>query len=155
MQRDVVITPVSGKAGRTRFVDLGRQFAADVPYFVPQIRSEQIELVHPEKNPFFEHARVQLFVATRGGKDVGRISAHIDELALELPREQGFGPGAGQFGYFDAADETIAHALLEAAEGWLRGQGMTRVLGPISLSIWEEPGLLVKGHDQHSTATVW
>ena len=26
-------------------------------------------------------------------------------------------------------------------------EGMTRVLGPISLSIWEEPGLLVKGQD--------
>tara|TARA_R100001039_G_scaffold36510_1_gene32910 strand:- start:519 stop:1394 length:876 start_codon:yes stop_codon:yes gene_type:complete len=51
------------------------------------------------------------------------------------------------FGYFDAADETVAHALLRAAEDWLRGQGMDRAIGPISMSIWEEPGLLVSGQD--------
>ena len=51
------------------------------------------------------------------------------------------------FGYFDAIDETVAHALLHTAEQWLRDQGMIRVLGPISMAMWEEPGLLVKGHD--------
>ena len=144
---EIVIRPVSGKAGRAAFVDLGRKFAAALPHSVPQLRSEQIELVDPSKNPFFGHARVQLFLAERGGEPVGRISAHIDELALAMPAEQGFGPGTGMFGYFDAEDEQVAHALLHTAESWLRGQGMTRTVGPISLSIWEEPGLLVRGQD--------
>jgi len=141
------IEPVSGKRGRARFVDLGRAFAAQTPHSVPQLRSEQLEMVDPGKNPFFGHARAQLFVATRGGRDIGRISAHIDELALQMPPEQGFGPGAGMFGYFDAADEEAAHALLRAAEQWLANEGMNRALGPISMSIWEEPGLLVRGGD--------
>jgi GNAT superfamily N-acetyltransferase len=144
---NVVVEPVEGKSGRAEFVDIGRAFAAREPHAVPQLRSEQLELVNPAKNPFFGHASHQLFVARRGGAAVGRISAHIDHLALELPREQGFGPGAGMFGYFDAADEAVAHALLRTAEDWLRGQGMDRAIGPISMSIWEEPGLLVKGQD--------
>ncbi len=143
----IVIEPVSGKAGRALFVDTGRRFAAETPHSVPQLRSEQLELVDPGRNPFFGHARAQLFVAKRGGETVGRISAHIDELALEMPPAQGFGPGTGNFGYFDADDEAVAHALLAAAEEWLRGQGMARALGPISMSIWEEPGLLVRGQD--------
>lgn len=143
----IEIEPVSDKRGRAAFVDLGRAFSDRLPHFVPQIRSEQIELVDPDKNPFFGHARVQLFIARAGGRPVGRISAHIDELALAMPAEQGFGPGTGFFGYFDAEDEAVARALLTAAEGWLAGEGMKRVLGPISLSIWEEPGLLVKGQD--------
>ena len=57
------------------------------------------------------------------------------------------GPGTGNWGLFEAANEEVAHALIAHAEAWLRDQGMTRVLAPISLSIWEEPGLLVKGHD--------
>ena len=57
------------------------------------------------------------------------------------------GPGTGNWGLFEAADEAVAQALIARAEHWLRDQGMTRVLAPISLSIWEEPGLLVKGHD--------
>lgn len=148
---EIVIEAVSGKKDRARFVDLGRAFAAKVPHSVPQLRSEQLELVDPERNPFFAHASHQFFIATRTGRDVGRISAHIDHLALELPVEQGMGPGTGMFGYFDAEDENVAKALLAAAEEWLRGQGMTQVLGPISLSIWEEPGLLVKGHDHSPT----
>jgi len=143
----IIIEPVTGKKGRAEFVDLGRRFADRVPHNVPQLRSEQLELVDPGKNPFFGHAEAELFIARRGGEAVGRISAHIDHLALAMPAEQGFGPGTGNFGYFDAVDEAVAHALLAAAEDWLRQQGMTRSLGPISLSIWEEPGLLVRGQD--------
>lgn len=147
----IEIRTVSGKAGRDAFVELGRSFAARVPHSVPQLRSEQRELIDPAKNPFFGHASVELMIAERGGRPVGRISAHIDHLASTMPGEQGFGPGTGFFGYFDAEDEAVAQALLAAAEQRLRDWGMTRALGPISLSIWEEPGLLVRGHDHAPT----
>lgn len=148
---NIEIRAVSGKGGRAAFVDCGRAFAARVPHAVPQLRSEQLELIDPDRNPFFGHARVELLLAFRGGRPVGRISAHVDELALAAPAEQGFGPGTGLFGYFDAEDEGVARALLAAAEARLRGWGMTRALGPVSLSIWEEPGLLVRGHDHAPT----
>nr|WP_209348515.1 N-acetyltransferase [Pontixanthobacter sp. CEM42] len=147
----IVITPVTSKADRKAFVDLGQRFAAATPHSVRQLRSEMLELIDPDKNPFFEHARVRLMIAYRNGRPVGRISGHIDELALELPPKQGMGPGTGMFGYFDAEDEEVGQALLAAAEDWLRGQGMTRVIGPISLSVWEEPGLLTFGHDHAPT----
>jgi hypothetical protein len=51
----------------------------------------------------------------------------------------------------DAEDEDVATALIATAEDWLRGEGMTRVLGPISMSIWEEPGLLIEGYDHPPT----
>ena len=143
----IVIEQVGGKRGRAEFVDLGRRFAAETPHAVPQLRSEQLELLDPAKNPLFEHAEAQLFVARRGGGAVGRIAACIDRIVLEMSPDQGFGPGTGLFGYFDAADEATAKALLTAAEDWLRANGMATVLGPISLSMWEEPGLLVAGHD--------
>lgn len=147
----IVIEPVSGKKGRAAFVDYGRVAAAREPHAVPQLRSEQLELVDPDRNPFFGHATAQLFMAFRGGRPVGRISAHIDHLALELPPAQGMGPGTGMFGYFDAEDEEVGRALLARVEQWNREQGMTRVLGPISMSIWEEPGLLVRGQDHAPT----
>lgn len=143
----ISIEAVEGKRGRAQFVDLGREFAAKVPNYVPQLRAELLELVNPDKNPFFGHGTAQLFIAYRGGQAVGRISAHYDELALGMPPEQGFGPGTGNFGYFDAADEGVGAALLGRAEQWLREKGMTRSVGPISLAMWEEPGLLVRGQD--------
>ena len=144
---EIRIETVSDKKSRKAFVDLGRDFQAQVPHSVPQLRSEMLELITPGKNPFFGHADVELFIAYQGNVPVGRISAHIDNLALQLPLEQGFGPGTGMFGYFDAADEGTARALLSHAEASLKARGMSRVLGPISMSVWEEPGLLVRGHD--------
>ena len=58
------------------------------------------------------------------------------------------GTGTGQWGLFEAADADVAAVLIRAAENWLRAQGMTRALGPFSISIWDEPGLLIKGFDE-------
>jgi len=144
---ELVITPVSSKADRAAFVDCAYRLNAADPNWVANLRSEEISKFTPGKNPFFEHARVQLFLAKRGDRVVGRISAHIDELALSQPVEQGMGPGTGNWGAIEAEDQTIAHALIARAEEWLREQGMTRVLAPMNLSIWEEPGIQVLGHD--------
>lgn len=147
----VTVTPVAGKGDFNAFVDLAYRLNRDDPNWVPPLRSEVVELLTPGKNPFHDHARVQYFLARRDGRVAGRISAHIDELALAQPPEQGMGPGTGNWGLFEAEDEEVAGALIAAAEEWLRGQGMTRILAPISLSVWEEPGLLVKGHDHPPT----
>ena len=144
---EISVEPVAGKHDFDAFVDLAYRLNADDPNWVPPLRAEVVELLTPGKNPFHEHAKVQLFLARRAGEVVGRISAHYDELALAQPPEQGMGPGTGNWGLLEAEDEAAAHALIAKAEEWLRNRGMTRVLAPISLSIWEEPGLLVKGHD--------
>ncbi len=148
---DVIIAPVSGKKDLNAFIDLAYRLNADDPNWVPPLRGEVVELLTPGKNPFHEHATMQLFLARRGGKIVGRISAHIDHLALAQPVEQGMGPGTGNWGMLEAEDEQTAHALIAQAEQWLRDQSMTRVLAPLSLSVWEEPGLLVKGSDHPPT----
>ena len=145
------IRPISSKADRKKFVDLPFRLYKDDPNWVPPLKGEALGLITPEKNGWFSHAEAQLFLAERGDKVVGRISAHIDTLALTMPAAQGFGPGCGQFGLFDAEDENTAKALINAAEGWLRNKGMTKVLGPISMSIWEEPGLLIQGYDHPPT----
>ena len=147
----ISVTPVSGKADLEAFIDLPFRLYAQDPHWVPPLRGEVRELLTPGKNPFFEHASVQLFLARRGDAVVGRISAHIDRLALAQPVEQGSGPGTGNWGMMEAEDAGVMAALIERAEDWLRGQGMTRVLAPLSLSVWDEPGLLVKGFDHSPT----
>ena len=148
---EVVITPVSSKADRTAFVDYAYRINANDSAWVPPLHMEAVELVTPGKNPFFEHADVQLFLARRGGTIVGRISAHIDHLAVAMDPVQGMGPGTGNWGLLEAEDEAVAKALIARAEDWLREKGMTRVLAPISMSIWEEPGQLVRGFEQSPT----
>lgn len=150
-QSQLSITPVMTKTDRKAFVDLPYRLHAGNPCWVPPLRMEALELVTPGKNPFFDHARVEHLLARRGGAVVGRISAHIDELALAMDPAQGMGPGTGNWGMLEAEDQGVAEALIAAAETWLKAQGMHRVLAPISMSIWEEPGQLTMGFDQPPT----
>ncbi|MBN8808375.1 MAG: N-acetyltransferase [Sphingomonas sp.] len=147
----VTIRPIDSKADRKKFVDLPFRLYENDPNWVPPLKGEALGLITPEKNGWYSHAKAQLFLAEEDGRVVGRISAHIDTLALTMPADKGFGPGVGQWGLMDAEREDIFTALLAAAEGWLRDQGMTRALGPISQSIWEEPGLLIEGYDHPPT----
>ncbi|MBS0481301.1 MAG: N-acetyltransferase [Proteobacteria bacterium] len=150
-EQDLFITPVVTKADRAAFVDLAYRLNAGDPAWVPPLRMEALELVTPGKNPFFDHADVELMLARRQGRVVGRISAHIDHLAIGQPPQQGMGPGTGNWGLLEAEDEGVARALISRAEQWLRQQGMTRVLAPLSMSVWEEPGQLTKGFDHSPT----
>ncbi|MBZ0217969.1 MAG: hypothetical protein K8F25_15530 [Fimbriimonadaceae bacterium] len=97
-----------------------------------------------KKAPFFKHGEAHFWIAWRDGEAVGRISAQID---YAQPAEA-FG-NAGLFGCLDAIDDIeVTRALLEAAESWLHDKGHDRALGPFLLTINEEPGLLVDGHDE-------
>jgi len=143
MNGTLAIRPVETKADRKQFVDFAWEVYRDDPYWVPPLKDEVYGLLDPNKNPWFGHGRARLWLATRAGKVVGRISAQVDDLVQEH-----MAPGTGQWGMFEALDGETAAELISTAEGWLRDQGMTRALGPISISIWDEPGLLIKGFEQ-------
>jgi len=147
----ITLRPVHTKRDRKAFVDLPFRLYRDDPNWVPPLKGEALGLITPEKNGWYSHAKAQLFLAERDGRPVGRVSAHVDTLALTMDAGRGFGPGIGQWGLFDAEDAETGAALIAAAEDWLRTQGLTRALGPISQSIWEEPGLLVEGYDHPPT----
>ena len=150
-EASVTIHPVAGKADLREFVDLAYRLNRGDPAWVPPLKGEVHALLTPGKNPWFEHGRARYFLARRDGRVVGRISAHIDDLALAQPAQQGMGPGTGNWGLLEAEDEAAARALIDAAEDWLRAQGMTRALGPLSISIWDEPGLLIEGYEEPPT----
>jgi hypothetical protein len=143
----VTIRPVVTKKDRKAFVDFAWEVYKNDPAWVPPLKDEVHGLITPGKNPWFEHAKAQLWLAERGGKIVGRISAQVDELVQDH-----MGQGTGQWGMFEVLDAQAAEALIVTAEQWLRQQGMTRALGPISLSIWDEPGLEIEGFEQPPTA---
>ena len=143
MSADIIIRPVATKPDRKAFVDFAWEVYKDDPSWVPPLKDEVHGLLDPKKNPWFGHGRARLWLARRGGTIVGRISAQVDDLV-----QVHMAPGTGQWGMFEALDGEAAAALIATAEDWLREQGMTRALGPISISIWDEPGLLIEGFDE-------
>lgn len=143
----LTIRPVENKKDKKAFVDFAWEVYRDDPAWVPPLKDEVHGLITPGKNPWFEHAKAKLWLAERGGKTVGRISAQVDALVQEH-----MGQGTGQWGFLDALDEAAAQALIATAEDWLREQGMKTALGPVSLSIWDEPGLEIEGFAEPPTA---
>jgi hypothetical protein len=143
----VTIRRVETKKDKKAFVDLAWEVYKNDPAWIPPLKDEVHGLITPGKNPWFEHAKAQLWLAERGGKVVGRISAQVDDLV-----QQHMGPGTGQWGMFEVLDADAAAALIGTAEDWLREHGMKRALGPVSLSIWDEPGLEIEGFQEPPTA---
>ena len=136
------IVPVEGRQGLRQFIRLPWSIYADDPAWVPPLLLERSEHLS-KRNPFFEHAKCKFWLAYRGGRPVGRISAQVDQLHLQLYEDS-----TGFFGLLEAEDEAETfRVLMNTAETWLRDQGMRRVLGPFNLSINQECGLLVKGFD--------
>jgi hypothetical protein len=142
--RPVEIRPVASRRDLDDFIGLpSRLYSQGHPGFVQPLRFERREALTPGKNPFFEHAEAQLFLARRDGEPVGRISAQIDRLYLERYRD-----ATGHFGFIDAIDDpALFRDLLSTAEGWLKAKGMKRAVGPFSFSTNEEVGLLIDGFD--------
>ncbi|QDP19842.1 N-acetyltransferase [Sphingomonas xanthus] len=143
MTAPLTIRKVADKADRKRFVDFAWTVYRDDPYWVPPLKDEVHGLLDPKRNPWFGHGRAELWLALRGDRVVGRISAQVDELVQQHMR-----PGTGQWGMFEALEPEVAAALIATAESWLREQAMVRAIGPMSISIWDEPGLLIKGFRQ-------
>jgi GNAT superfamily N-acetyltransferase len=151
MSQTVTVRPITTKADKKAFVNLPFRLYAEDPAWVPPLKDESMGLITPGKNPFFEHAEAQLFLAERDGEVVGRISASIDHAWTPMPADKGGGADSGNWGYLDAEDQEVARLLIAKAEDWLRDHGVKRSIGPISMSIWEEPGLLIEGYDHPPT----
>ena len=147
MASKLIVRPVETKADKKAFVNLAWDVYRDDPAWVPPLKDEVHGLITPGKNPWFEHAKAKLWLAERDGKPVGRISAQVDELVQEH-----MGQGTGQWGMLETLDKEAAAVLIASAETWLREQGMTSSMGPISLSIWDEPGLEIEGFEEPPTA---
>jgi hypothetical protein len=143
MSAAIDVSPVADRSDLAAFIQLPKRLYRGQKGYVAPLDMERGEALSPKTNPYFDHADVQLFLARRDGKVVGRISAQVDKLHIEK-----YGDRTGQFGFLDAEDDpAIFAALTEAAEAWLMGKGMTRALGPLSFSTNEETGLLVNGFD--------
>jgi GNAT superfamily N-acetyltransferase len=137
---------VAGRRDRDAFIELPYRLRRHDPQWVPPLRFERRQFLDRSKNPWFEHAEVELLLAEREGEVVGRISAQIDRRWDEFQ-----GGADGMFGFFDAEeDPEVAAALLDSAASWLRERGRERMLGPMDFTTNDECGLLIEGYEEPS-----
>lgn len=142
VSRAIEITPVTTRKDISQFIRLPKRLYADDANWICPLDLEQKDRLFGN-NPFFQHADVQAWIATRNGNTVGRITAQIDHLHEECQGEK-----VGYFGMLEVEnDRDVVTALQATAETWLKQRGMKKIQGPFNLSINEEVGLLIEGFD--------
>lgn len=128
---------------RREFFELPYCLYAREPNWVAPLRFERRQHIDPKKNPFFEHAEVEFFLARRNGRVVGRISAHVDRNLNAFQDNRW-----GLFGFFECEnDPEAARALVGAAARWNAERGRDRMVGPMSFTTNDECGLLIEGYE--------
>ena len=65
---------VDGKSDQEQFIRMPWRLYENDHNWVPPLLYDRRQLLSP-KNPFFEHARMKAWIAFRGSRPVGRISA--------------------------------------------------------------------------------
>jgi len=139
----VTIRPVENRALLEEFLHLPWDIYRDDPCWVPPLLPEQRRFLDPRRGPFFEIGEACYFLAYRGSRPVGRITAQVN-YAYDRHHDS----HTGFFGFFEChPDPEAARALCEAAGEWLARRGKTRMVGPLNFSVYDEMGLLVEGFD--------
>jgi GNAT superfamily N-acetyltransferase len=143
MMSDLTIRVMKTPSEREIFITFPWKVYKDNPYWVPPLINERKHFLDPEKNPFFEHAEAEYFMAFRGGEPVGTIAAFTNSVYNEFQDVN-----VGYFGFFEVFDDReAAHALLKAAEDWARKAGHDAIMGPAQFSTNDEAFLLIDGFD--------
>jgi GNAT superfamily N-acetyltransferase len=141
-QNGITVRPVSGRGDFKKFIGYAYERNRGDGHWVPPLRIGESERLRPKKNPFFAHADVQLLLAFRDGRMVGRIAAIDDHLHNQTHRDN-----LAAFGFFEAEDADAGRALLATVEAWARDRGRGAVRGPLNPSLNESAGLLIDGFD--------
>src|SRR2546428_5178133 len=139
----VKVRQVESESDKMRFIKLPWKIYGGDKYWVPPLIFDVRNNLNPDKNPFFEHAEVELFLAERDGELAGRIAAIKNDNHNKFHKDK-----TGFFGFFETIDDQeVSDRLLETACEWCRNKGFDTIIGPVNPSINDECGLLVDGFD--------
>ncbi len=120
-------------------------YGADTLYVSP-LKADLKRFLDLDENPLFADGTSDLayFTAHRGGRVVGRITAHEHGASNALHDQR-----LGYFGYFDCADDAeVATALLERAQDWCRARGLSRIMGNFNLTAMQQIGVMTDHFDK-------
>jgi hypothetical protein len=139
----VTTRTVKNRADLDRFAKLPFRLYQDDPNWVPPLVSDLKKTLTPGRNPFWNHAERELFLATRNGTVVGRVAAIVDRNYNSYHQSK-----LAFFGYFETEnDPEAANALLDAASGYARTRGLTNIYGPANPSLNDEVAMLIEPFD--------
>lgn len=154
----IKVVPANTVKQKKAFMLLPHEIYKNNPYWVAPLKTDMRYMFginnfadsllgNKGKHAFYEYGQMQLFLAYKGNKLVGRIAAINNDRYNEYHPNEG---GVGFFGFFDFInDQEVANALLDRAKAWLKERGLTKMQGPASPSSSYDFGLLTDGFDDY------
>jgi GNAT superfamily N-acetyltransferase len=115
--------------------------------WVPPLVSDVYRTLHRDKNPVFEYAEAEYWLACKDGKPAGRIVGIINPKV-----EEKWGTKYARFGWIEFIEDIeVAAALLHTVEAWAAERGMEAIQGPMGFIDTDPEGMLVEGFDELGT----
>lgn len=141
---EIVINRVTNEVDKLKFIKFPWKIYKNYPNWVPPLIFDVKNNLDTRKNPFYQHAKVELFLAYKGAEIVGRIAAIVNDMHNKFHEDK-----VGFWGYFECIDDKeVAAALFDSARDYLLSNGMDTMRGPINLSTNDELGLLMDTYDK-------
>ena len=143
----VKICKVDNKSDLKRFIEFHYDLYEGNEYDVPNLYSDDLNTLSPDKNAAFDFCEAELYLAIKDEKVVGRVAAIINHKANKK-----WGHNSVRFGWLDFIDDKeVSSALLDAVEKFGKSKGMNRMIGPLGFTDMDPEGMLTWGFDQLGT----
>lgn len=138
------------KAQVRRFLRIPFRLYAGHPQWVPPLLTDARTQLNREKHPFYEHSDADFFIASRDGKDVGRIAALENRRFNEYHDTK-----QAQFYLFECEDDPeAATALFERVFEWAQERELDHVVGPKGFGALDGYGMLVEGFEHRQVMSM-
>ncbi len=133
-----------------RFIQIPFRLYKDHPCWVPPLYIDCEMQLNRKKHPFYEHSDGEFFIASRDGKDVGRLA-----VLENKPFNAYHQVHKAQFYFFDCEDDQeAANLLFERAFEWARNRGLDTIVGPKGLSAFDGYGIQIEGFEHRQMMTM-
>jgi hypothetical protein len=140
----------NNKAQVRRFVRIPYKLYANHPQWVPPLFIDAELQLNRKKHPFYEHSDADFWIASRDGKDVGRIAAMENKRFNNYHKTKN-----AQFYLFECTDDQeAANLLFEQVFDWARKRGLNVVIGPKGFAPLDGYGIQIEGFEHRQMMTM-
>ena len=143
----VHLKEVKSQRDLRQFIQFPLRLYKNHPYYVPALFMDEVQTLHRDKNPSFEHCEARYWLAFDGNRPVGRIAGIINHKHIQKWNEPYM-----RFGWLDFIDDPdVSSALLSAVADWAKQQKLTALHGPLGFTDLDREGMLIEGFEELGT----
>lgn len=147
----ISIHKIQSKSELKEFVLFPFKLYKNNKFWVPPIIKDEIDNFSPKKNPVFQNADAQFFVAKKNNTIVGRVVAIINWFEVDKQQIKKM-----RFGWFDVIDNLeVTKVLLKKVKEIGIKHNLEYIEGPVGFNNLDKTGVLVEGFDHIGSMITW